>query len=65
MIGCLRLATPDEAALRALRLRLDRLSPRVQLDQGARETLLLADLGATPGATPPPSVISWAARIRH
>jgi protein ImuB len=45
VIGCIQLATPDEAALRALRLRLDRLSPRVQLDQGARETILLLDLG--------------------
>lgn len=45
MIGCLQLALPDEAALHALRLRLDQLSPRVQLARNAAGVTFLADLG--------------------
>jgi len=45
MIGCLIMATPTVAQLRAVRLQLERLSPRVQLDAGGSETVLLLDLG--------------------
>lgn len=45
MIGCLQLVTMDEAALRDLRLRLDRLSPRVQLCRAGPMATLLLDLG--------------------
>ena len=45
MIGCLPLSAPSDAALHALHLRLDRLSPRVQLSRTNDAVLLLADLG--------------------
>ncbi len=45
MIGCLQLASPGEAVLHALRLRLDRLSPRVQLWRTPEMVALLLDLG--------------------
>jgi protein ImuB len=45
MIGCLQLSSPGDDALHALRLRLDRLSPRVQLIRTGGEVALLADLG--------------------
>lgn len=45
MIGCLQLVSPGEAALHALRLRLDRLSPRVQLWRTPEAVALLLDLG--------------------
>lgn len=41
MIGCLRLQPPDDETLRALRLRLDQLSPRV----ASLPEAMLADLG--------------------
>lgn len=44
MIGCLRIEAPEDAALRALRLRLDQLSPRVEV-RGLPRPVLLADLG--------------------
>jgi protein ImuB len=44
MIACLIVQLPDAVALRALRLRLDRLSPRVQLEPAPTPPLLL-DLG--------------------
>lgn len=45
MIGCLQLPSMDDDVLHALRLRLDRLSPRVQLLRTRAEVTLLADLG--------------------
>ncbi|NTU83740.1 MAG: hypothetical protein HGA45_30935, partial [Chloroflexales bacterium] len=45
MIGCLQIATAEDAALRALRVRLDLLSPRVEVRGGPPRPVLLADLG--------------------
>ncbi|GAB4436373.1 MAG: hypothetical protein OHK0015_28110 [Chloroflexi bacterium OHK40] len=45
MIGCVRFDPPDEDSLRALRISLEQLSPRVVLRPDPPQLALLADLG--------------------